>query len=34
MPSNEAYILFKNVGILKMPDKDYDLLHGMDSIYN
>ena len=28
MPSNEVYTLFKNRGILKMLDEDYDILHG------
>jgi len=28
IPSNEAYSLFENKGILKMLDDDYDILHG------
>jgi hypothetical protein len=28
LPSNEVYSLFKNKGILKMLDEDYELLHG------
>ena len=28
MPSNEAYKLFEQNGILKMLDDDYDILHG------
>jgi len=28
MPSNEAFSLFKQNGILKMLDDDYDVLHG------
>jgi len=28
IPSNEVFTLFKNKGILKMLDDDYDILHG------
>ena len=28
IPSNEAYALFENNGILAMLDEDYDVLHG------
>jgi hypothetical protein len=28
LPSNEAYKLFENNGVIEMLDEDYELLHG------